>query len=111
MKIKNVNLNYNVLLYDFNKNNIINYNVLRHIDTNIIHKKIKKNEITNYNDLKEYLDREFRYNFSSRSEFEIMVGDLLMKEDKFIKIDAYRQIKMNLDLIVKHVIDEMRIEF
>lgn len=111
MKVKNVNLKYNVLLYNWNSKKVINYNVLAHLDLEKIRKKILKKEICNYDQFKEYLKREFMYVFWSRAEFEIVVGDLSCREEYFEKIDAWRQIEMNLDLIVKYIINEMRIEF
>lgn len=110
MKIKNVKLEYNVLHYDWNSKKVINYNVLARLDLEKIRKKILKKEISNYDEFKEYLQREFVYYFMSKSEYEIMVGDLMCREDSFKKIDAYRQIEMNLDLITKYIINEMKIE-
>lgn len=111
MKIKNVNLVYNVLVYDWNEKRVKNYNVLSYLDLKQINKKILKKEISNYDELKEYLRSKFMYYFWSRAEYEIMVGDLFCKEDYLEKIDAYRQIEMNLDLIVKYIIDEMKIKW
>lgn len=111
MKVKNVNLVYNVLLYDWNMKKVVNYNVLTCLDLDKIRKKILKKEISNYDELKEYLKLEFMHYFWSRSEFEISVGDLFCREETFEKIDAYRQIEMNLDLIVKYIISEMKIVF
>lgn len=111
MKVKNVNLEYYVLVYDWNSKKIINYNVMRILNLDTIHKKILKKEITNYGEFKEYIRKEFMYRFWSKSEYEVLVGDLIFNKDTFEKIDAYRQIEMNLDLIVKYVIDEMQIKF
>ena len=111
MKVKNINLEYYVLVYDWNSKKIENYNVMRILNLETIHKKILKREISNYIDLKEYLRKEFMYRFWSKREYEVLVGDLNFDKDTFEKIDAYRQIEMNLDLIVKYVIDEMQIKF
>ena len=111
MKVKNVKLVYNVLNYDWNARQVKNYNVLGHLDLDKIRKKILKKEISNYEELKEYLKSQFKYVFWSRAEYEIIVGDLSCREDTFEKIDAWRQIEMNLDLIVKYIMSEMRIEF
>ena len=53
------------------------------------------------------------YHYWSKTECEIVIGGLHCKYlDEFEKkIDMYRQIEMNLDKIVKYVIDEMCIVF
>lgn len=111
MKVKNVKLTYNILNYDWNAHKVRNYNVLAHLDLDKIRKKILKKEISNYEELKTYLRNELIYVFWCRSEFEIIVGDLSCREDTFEKIDGWRQIEMNLDLIVNYVITEMKIDF
>lgn len=111
MKVKNVNLEYNVLVYDWNSKKVENYNVMHILNLETIRKKILKREITNYGEFKEYLRKEFMYRFWSKREYEILVGDLNFDKDTFEKIDAYRPIEMNLDLIAKYVINEMQIKF
>lgn len=51
------------------------------------------------------------YHYWSKCEHEILVGDLFTEEDDFKKIDAYRQIEMNLDRITEYVINELKINF
>lgn len=111
MKVKNVNLKYNVILYDWNKRDIRNYNVLSCLDLKEINKKILKKEILNRDEFKEYLKGKFMYYYWSKAEYEILVGDLTGREDTFKKIDVYSQIEMNLDLITDYIIQEMKIEF
>ena len=111
MKVKNVNLEYNVLIYDWNSKKVEKCNVMRILNLETIRKKILKREITSYSEFKEYLRKEFMCRFWCKREYEILVGDLNFDKDTFEKIDAYRQIEMNLDLIVKYVINEMQIKF
>lgn len=40
-----------------------------------------------------------------------MVGYMFTEEKDFEKIDAYRQIEMNLDRITEYVINELKIDF
>ena len=54
MRIKKSNLEWYVLLYDFNKKKIINYNVMNGI-AELISKKIKNGTIYNKETLKEFL--------------------------------------------------------
>lgn len=111
MKVKNVNLVYNVLNYSWNEHKVESYNVLTHLNLEKVHKKILKKEISNYTELKEYLKREFMYHFWCKAEYELLVGALLCREEDLERIDVYRQIEMNLDLIVKYIIDEMEIKW
>lgn len=111
MKVKNINLEYNVLIYDWNSKKVGKCNVMRILNLDTIRKKILKREITNYGEFKECLRKEFMCRFWSKSEYEVLVGDLFFNKDTFEKIDAYRQIEMNLDLITKYVINEMQIKF
>ena len=111
MKVKNVNLEYNVLRYDWNEKKVVNCNVLKRLDLEEIRKRILTKKIKNYEELKEYLKREFMYYFWSKAECEVLIGDLSFREETFEKIDMWRQIEMNLDLIVKYINYEMRIGF
>lgn len=52
------------------------------------------------------------YYYWSRCECEIAVGDLFAKyPDEYEKIDAFRQIEMNLDRMVEYIIRELDIKF
>lgn len=100
MKIKNSNLEWYVLNYDFNKKQIVNYNVMNGI-AEFVNKKIKRGIIHDKKTLKEYLKKEFMHNYWSRREYEILVSDLTNQDAE--KIDIWRQIEMNLDQIVDYV--------
>ena len=104
MRKKNVKLEWYVLEHDFNSKNIINYNVLAHIDIDDLHKRVvKKKEIKNVEELKVFLRNKMFYHFGSRAEHEIMVGGLFSNEEEYEKIDAFRQIEMNLDQMTDYV--------
>lgn len=111
MKVKDVKLEYYALNHDFNSDKIYFINVLAYIKPEELRKKIKKGEIHSFDTLKEYLDKEFMYHFWSRSEYEIQVGGLFSKEDKFEKWDVYQQTKPNLDMITEYVINKCKIDF
>lgn len=112
MKVKNVKLEWNVLLWDNNQNKVRNYNIFYHGFIERLHKEIvRKKSIKTYADLKEYIKRWAMYNYWCKCEFEIFIGDFLTKEEDFEKIDAYRQIEMNLDRITEYVINELKINF
>ena len=111
MKIKNVNLEWYVLEYDSSTREIRPYNVLGRGFIEELHKKIRTKKVTNYEELKDFIDRYFMYHYWSKAEWEIVVGGLFTKEPDLTKIDAYTQLKMNLDRIVDYVNNELRIGF
>lgn len=101
MKVKNSNLEWYVLKYDFNSNEIVNYNVMIGLAEKL-HKKVKKKEVYDKKTLKEFLQREFMSQYWARCEYEILVSGLFNKSEKE-KIDIWRQLEMNLDNIVEYV--------
>ena len=113
MKLKNVKLEWNVLMWDSNAKKVVNYNVLVGQELiEILHKEIvKKKTITNYEQLKENVKSWCMYYYWSKFECEIMVGGWFVKDDEFEKIDAWRQIEMNLDRMCEYIMRELRIEF
>lgn len=77
-----------------------------------IHKEIvQRKTIKNYTELKQYIKSWAMYHYWSKCEHEILVGGLFSNWDKYGKIDAYRQIEMNLDRITEYVIKELKIDF
>lgn len=112
MKIKGVNLVWNVIDYDFNSKSITSYNILNQYLLMDIQKDINRKKINNYEELKEWLDKEFKYDYWCRAECEMMVGSLYTKSiEELTKIDMYTQIKMNLDTITQLIIDKCQIKF
>ena len=115
MKVKNVELKWNVLYWNTNKNKVENYNIFSNDFKNNLYEKIKTKKITNYNELKEDINKWAMYHYWSKTECEMAIGPLWPKElkdlEKFEKIDMYRQIEMNLDRITEYIINKMEIEF
>lgn len=110
MRIKRVNLEWNVLLHDFNKDEIRNYNIFSESSPERIAKLIKRYNICNYDDFKERMKIVFMAQYWSRTEYEIIVSGFC-KNAKEYKIDVWRQIEMNLDRILEYIMREMKIEF
>lgn len=112
MKIKNVNLEYYVMYHDFNTNKIKRMNILGGNFAETLAKDIKNNKINNKESLKEYLKREFMYHYWSKSEFEIAVGGLHIRNiEELEKLDIWYQIELNLDIIADYIINKMKITF
>ena len=80
MKRKNVNLEWYAIYYEWNYKCLKKVNVFSSRIVEEIIKKCVKKEITNYKELRERLKREFMYYYWSKSEWEVIVGDLPYKE-------------------------------
>ena len=113
MKIKGVTLVWNVLLWSFNKDEIIKYNIFSnsYLFVKDLHKEIRQKRVTNYNELRDYISHWSKYNYWSKAEYEIAISGLHSKEGIYEKIDIDYQIQMNLDRITEYVMKECRIEF
>lgn len=95
-----------VLKYNFNKGKIENFNIFDSSRFNECVEKLLKKYIT-FEDFKEKLDKDLMYCFWSKREYEIMCADLFETNiEKYEKIDVYRQLKPNLDILARYIIDE-----
>lgn len=93
-----------VLLHDFNKDKVISYNIFNNSKLDKELKELKENFISKENFVSE-LDKILRWCFWSKSEYEIVVGDLFEKDlDKYEKIDVYQQLKPNLNTLADYII-------
>lgn len=106
MKVKNVNLEWYVLRWDFNSKKVINYNILQWRKEDIAN-EVRRKSIYNKSILKEYLKTTFMYDYWSKTECEFYISDL--HGDDYEKIDIWRQIEPNLDLIVEYVNSKMEL--
>lgn len=110
MKIKNVKLEWNVLVHDFNRNIIQPYNIFYSNFPEELAKEIKSRKIDNRDKLKEYLRSSFMHSYWCKAEYEILVSGLFIKDSNDqTKIDIWYQIEMNFDLIVNYIIDKMKL--
>ena len=95
-----MNLEWNVLIHDFNKDKIKKYNIFR-AD---LFEDIKDAKCKTFGELREIIDKWAKYHYWAKAEYEIAVGGLFSKyPEKFEKIDIYRQIEINLDRITEYV--------
>ena len=108
MKVKNVNLEWYVLCWDFNSKKVINYNILQWLKEDIAN-EVRRKHIYNKSILKEYLKTQLMYNYWSKTEYEFYISDL--HGDDYEKIDIWRQIEPNLDRIVEYVNSKMELKF
>lgn len=110
MKIKNVRLSWKVLNHDFNNDKIISQDIFYTSSAEEIAKRIKRDKIDSYEKFKESMRRYFMNQFWCRAECEIMVSGLHTRVEPE-KIDVWRQIEMNFDLILEYIIYKMDIDF
>lgn len=120
------NLVYEVFFYDFNNKKLVGKNIfykgaIEEIIRNIKRKinlptdvkyenldyamKLTDIQPERYNiiDIKEAIESWAKYNYWSRAEYELMIGDLYEEDtSKYEKVDIYKQIMLNLDLITKY---------
>ena len=108
MKIKNVNLEWYVLRWDFNSKKAVDYNILKWRKEDIA-KEIKSGRVHNKVTLYEYLKRQFMYYYWSKTECEFFMSDL--HGNDYEKIDIWRQIEPNLNNIVDYVNLKMDLKF
>lgn len=110
MKIKNINLEWNVLLFDWNKKTTINYNIFSFRFIELVNEKLNKNELQNIDELKQLILNWSRRKYWCKSEYEILVGDLSIRDVRSLeKIDVFRQIEMNIDRIVEYINKELNL--
>ena len=101
-----------ILTFNFNTKKVENYDVIpyltREVKDFVKYGKKKVEELTD-EELKTYVDRAARYEFWARCQWEFMViswpyvSNTRVEEQGGEKIDAYRQIKMNLDVVTQLV--------
>lgn len=96
-------MEWNVYFHDFNRNEIITYNIFRHYRFNeevqkLIHSKIDKMEF------KEKLRKELMYWFWSKCEYEIVMSPWVgrNKEEAEVKIDIHDQVMLNFNRFVDY---------
>lgn len=103
MKIKKSNLEWYALMWDPNKNQVRSVNVLSGI-AEIIAKKVKSGIIHDKESLRVFLKKKFMYEYWSKYEYEMLVGDLnTVVFTNTEKIDVWKQLEMNLDPMVEYI--------
>lgn len=101
---------FNVLLWDFNQDKLIHYDVLPYLrdcyqDT-IKHKDDSyfKTPKT-FEEFKHFIERNSRYQFWTRCQYEMIChGWPVQKKDH--KLDVHEQIMMNIDIIAEILFEE-----
>ena len=113
MTKKNKKLEWYAFREDFNKNELVRFNVLGEWFAEDLLKRIKSDKINSYEELRDRIGSILRYYYKSRAEHEVIVTSLFHKpdRDKEFKIDVWYQLEKNLDRITEYVMRELKIEF
>ena len=111
---RNKKLEWYVFYQKFNDSELIYSNIF---NEKIVEEILKRTKIKNkylkidsYDSLKKFLEIEFKYRYSSKSEYEIVATNWLATKMEQ-KIDVYFQIEPNLDRITEYVIRELKLDF
>lgn len=109
---------YYVLLWDFNKKQPEYYDIMPYLINTFNEEKkckfkvfCKDGEPETFEQFKEFILNACRYQFWSRCEYEFIMVQWPYNEKNPLKdskkIDAYEQIKMNINIITQHFINEI----
>lgn len=108
---------YKVILWDINRDTIEYYDIMPYIINEWKDEKKKKNKTWNldllrngekvkdnrmpetYDEFKKFILDKCMYQFWARCEYECIISGWPVKRNE-VKIDAYEQIKANIDVIV-----------
>lgn len=94
-----------VLNYDFNKKQIIKFNIFNNIK---FYSGVKE-LLENYTDIDDFvsgLTSLLRYCFWCKREYEISVGDAFENDlDKYIKLDIFEQVIPNVKVLAYYIIN------
>ena len=98
---------FNVIIYGFNSKKFETYDVLPYLRECYkgIRKKDKRPET--FEQFKDFVEKESRYMFWSRCEWEIILSPWPPHDGVEEKWDVYGQIEMNLDLIARLLMEDV----
>ena len=101
---------FNVIWWDFNKTEPEHYNIMpflinRYFDI----PKSKRPKLSNFESIKEFIRSSARYQWWSRTEYEIIISDWPCNRYNE-KVDIYQQIMMNLDIVADIFIKNIKKE-
>lgn len=101
---------FNVLLWDFNSDQLVHYDVLpyfrRCLEENSKRKNYKK-KVDTPEDLKKFVESESHYRYWSRCEYEMICHGWPAGKNDY-KIDVHEQVEMNIDTIVDILWEEIK---
>lgn len=107
--MKQLKFEWYVLNDNFNRKEIVPFNIFNNITVNQRTNKLcsqYKTHKMSFEDFTEQLRRIIMCEEWSRCEYEILVNGMFSDEDKVQKIDCYAQALPNIKIIAKYVLEE-----
>lgn len=94
---------WNVYYEDFNKRQIVSYNVFEHYRfRNEVVETFERNE-KDFENFKKEIERSLMYYFWSKCEWEIILAPWVSAKTPEVKIDVYDQVMLNFDIFVEYI--------
>ena len=95
-----------VLNWDFNSDNLVQYDILPYFREcyNNLNKNKRPKTIDEW---KEFVKNKGMYQYWSRCEYEIIITGWPQQKRK-VKVDVWKQIEMNIDVIVDILMTEFK---
>lgn len=96
---------FNVLIWDYNRKQVISYNVIPYFCMEYDRCK-KEDRPKTREEWREFVKRKGMYQYWARCEYEIIISQWPPrvtkdgKREAEVKIDVWQQIEMNLDVVV-----------
>ena len=99
---------FNVITYDFNSGKFVKYDIMPYLIRTYNEKKEKKETLPEtFDEFKNFVENESHYQFWARCEYEIILIDWPCQKNHE-KWDVYKQIMMNLDIVTKVFMENVK---
>ena len=99
---------FNVIIYDINLGKFIEYDIMPYLIRTYNEKKENKETLPEtFDEFKNFVKDESQYQFWARCEYEIILIDWPCQKN-YEKWDVYKQIMMNLDIVTKVFMENVK---
>ena len=99
---------FNVIIYDPNLRKFVEYDIMPYLIRTYNEKKERKETLPKtFDEFKNFVKSESQYQFWSRCEYEIILIDWPWQKNHE-KWDVYKQIMMNLDIVTKVFMENIK---
>ena len=99
---------FNVIIYDPNLRKFVEYDIMPYLIRTYNEKKERKETLPKtFDEFKNFVKSESQYQFWSRCEYEIILIDWPCQKNHE-KWDVYKQIMMNLDIVTKILMENIK---
>ena len=99
---------FNVIIYDPNLREFVKYDIMPYLIRTYNEKKEKKETLPEtFDEFKNFVKSESQYQFWARCEYEILLIDWPCQKNHE-KWDVYKQIMMNLDIVTKVFMENIK---